>query len=62
MGENKNNYIKSESIFESERLYLSDVINVGDFKKGQANVIVAPCHTGKTTAIFEKNCSYSIKS
>ena len=54
MGENKNNYIKSESIFESERLYLSDVINVGDFKKGQANVIVAPCHTGKTTVIFEK--------
>lgn len=35
----------------SEELpFLSDVINLDDFCRGQANVIIAPCHSGKTTA------------
>ena len=31
--------------------YLSDVLDVTELKKGQANIIIAPCHSGKTTAI-----------
>ena len=37
-----------------ERIYLSDVIETEKFKKGQANIIVAPCHSGKTTAAIGK--------
>lgn len=33
--------------------YLSDIIEIDKFRKGQANVIVAPCHSGKTTAAKE---------
>lgn len=31
--------------------FLSDIIDFKKFRKGQANIIVAPCHSGKTTAI-----------
>ena len=37
-----------------DRVYLSDVIEVKKFKKGQANIVVAPCHSGKTTAAVSK--------
>ena len=37
-----------------DRVYLSDVIEVNKFKKGQANIVVAPCHSGKTTAAVSK--------
>lgn len=37
-----------------ERMYLSSVIETEKFKKGQANIIVAPCHSGKTTAAIGK--------
>lgn len=30
--------------------FLSEVLEVDQFKRGQANIIVAPCHSGKTTA------------
>ena len=30
--------------------YLSEVLDTSVFKLGQANIIVAPCHSGKTTA------------
>jgi hypothetical protein len=36
------------------RIYLSDVLDETVFKKGQANIIVAPCHSGKTTAAIAK--------
>ena len=39
---------------EKQRIYLSDVIDESAFKRGQANIIVAPCHSGKTTAAFTK--------
>ncbi len=45
-----------------ERPFLSKVIAFNQLKKGQANVIVAPCHSGKTTAakeIFEKHRALS---
>ena len=35
---------------DPELPYLSEVIDVNTFKKGQLNIIVAPCHSGKTTA------------
>lgn len=38
----------------NKRIYLSDVIDETQFKKGQANIIVAPCHSGKTTAAIAK--------
>lgn len=34
--------------------HLSKVLDVTTFKKGQANLIVAPCHSGKTTAAFQR--------
>lgn len=37
-----------------QRTYLSDVINEKQFKTGQANIIIAPCHSGKTTAAINK--------
>lgn len=44
------NGMKKENILP----YLSEVIDITQFKKGQANIIVAPCHSGKTTAAKEK--------
>ena len=38
----------------NSRIYLSDVLDESAFKKGQANIIVAPCHSGKTTAAIKK--------
>ena len=37
-----------------DRIYLSHVIETEKFKKGQANIVVAPCHSGKTTAAVSK--------
>lgn len=37
-----------------KRVYLADVIDPQVFKKGQANIIIAPCHSGKTTAAITK--------
>lgn len=31
--------------------FLSKILEVEKFRKGQANIIIAPCHSGKTTAI-----------
>lgn len=31
--------------------FLSEILEVEKFKRGQANLIIAPCHSGKTTAI-----------
>lgn len=42
--------------------YLGDVIDIHQFKRGQVNIIVAPCHSGKTTAaikIFKEHKSLS---
>lgn len=36
------------------RVFLSDLIDITKFKKGQANIVVAPCHSGKTTAAIRK--------
>ena len=33
---------------------MSNVIDIQDFKRGQANIIIAPCHSGKTTAAIQK--------
>ena len=33
--------------------YLTELIDVSQFKRGQANVIIAPCHSGKTTAAIK---------
>ena len=33
---------------------MSNVINIREFKRGQANIIIAPCHSGKTTAAIQK--------
>ena len=30
--------------------FLNEVLDTTAFKRGQANIIVAPCHSGKTTA------------
>lgn len=38
----------------AEKPYLSEVIDVSKFKRGQANLIIAPCHSGKTTAALDK--------
>ena len=35
-------------------IYLSHVIDILEFKRGQANIIIAPCHSGKTTAAIQK--------
>ena len=37
-----------------DRIYLSHVLETEKFKRGQANIIVAPCHSGKTTAAITK--------
>ena len=34
--------------------FLSEVIKPELFKKGQANIVIAPCHSGKTTAAVTK--------
>ena len=45
--------IKKEEVNNS-RIYLSDVIDPSQFKRGQANIVIAPCNAGKTTAAFRK--------
>ena len=35
---------------EQEKPYLADVLDINALVRGQANLIVAPCHSGKTTA------------
>lgn len=37
--------------------YLSEVIETALFKKGQANIVIAPCHSGKSTAAVTKIAS-----
>lgn len=47
---------------ESGLPYLGDVIDINQFKRGQVNIVVAPCHSGKTTAaikIFTEHRSLS---
>ena len=39
---------------KEKRIYLSDVIKPEEFKKGRANIVIAPCHSGKTTAAIKK--------
>ena len=39
------------------RPFLSEVIEPELFKKGQANIVVAPCHSGKTTAAVTRIAS-----
>ena len=38
---------------EEDLPFLSDVIEIERFKKKQANLIIAPCHSGKTTAALK---------
>lgn len=33
--------------------YLSELIDVSQFKRGQANIIISSCHSGKTTAAIK---------
>lgn len=33
--------------------YLGEVIDIHQFKRGQVNIVVAPCHSGKTTAAIK---------
>lgn len=40
----------SDSALFLPKPFLSEVLEVDQFKRGQANIIVAPCHSGKTTA------------
>lgn len=40
----------SDSALFLPKPFLSEVLEVDRFKRGQANIIVAPCHSGKTTA------------
>lgn len=37
--------------------FLSEVIETECFKRGQANIVIAPCHSGKTTAAVTKIAS-----
>lgn len=41
---------QTESDLSPRKPYLSDVLDHAALKKGRANIIVAPCHSGKTTA------------
>jgi len=46
----------------NEKPYLSHVIELNKYRRGRANIIVAPCHSGKTTAakkIFSANNALS---
>ena len=40
----------SDSALFTPKPFLSEVLEVDQFKRGQGNIIVAPCHSGKTTA------------
>ena len=40
----------SDSALFLPKPFLSEVLEVDQFKRGQANIIVAPCHSGKTRA------------
>lgn len=37
-------------LHEQEKPFLADVLDINSLVRGQANLIVAPCHSGKTTA------------
>lgn len=41
---------QSEDNLRDTLPYLSEVLDTSVFKRGQANIIVSPCHSGKTTA------------
>lgn len=41
---------QNEGDLNGYKPYLSEVLDVTRFRKGRANIIVAPCHSGKTTA------------
>ena len=41
---------KSDADLVSTKPYLSEVLDLSALRKGRANIIVAPCHSGKTTA------------
>ena len=44
---------KTESNLETDLPYLKDVLELSVLQKGRANIIVAPCASGKTTAACE---------
>ena len=44
-----------------EKPFLSKIIEVEKFKKGRANIVIAPCHSGKTTAIGEIISAYATR-
>lgn len=41
---------KSDTDLSPKKPHLSKVLDVTELKKGRANIIAAPCHSGKTTA------------
>ena len=41
---------KTDADLVSTKPYLSEVLDLSALRKGRANIIVAPCHSGKTTA------------
>lgn len=41
---------KDEDNLAPKKPYLGEILNLDDLRKGRANIIVAPCHSGKTTA------------
>lgn len=43
-------YGKTDADLVSKKPYLSGVLDLSALRKGRANIIVAPCHSGKTTA------------
>ena len=44
---------------DPELPYLSDLLLKYSLKKGHANIIVAPCHSGKTTAAINMMDAYA---
>lgn len=40
----------NDTDLSTKKPHLSKVLDVAELKKGRANIIVAPCHSGKTTA------------
>ena len=41
---------KTDTNLSPKKPYLSEVLDYAALQKGRANIIVAPCHSGKTTA------------
>jgi hypothetical protein len=41
---------KTDADLVSTKPYLSEVLDLSTLRKVRANIIVAPCHSGKTTA------------